>query len=270
MKSTLDIQPAIPVIEHNPVLRPLRHLVRAVWLQVLRRNEIWVVAILLGLYALGALVLRIVGIESAQTARFITGLGLQLGSVLTSLLVIVMAGRLLPLEVELRTIYPVLAKPVTRAQILLGKALPTWLSGVAALLLFSIATLAITPHLPYQHPWALAQALILKSAALVVLTVLVLWFSLWLPAAVAMLVTVALYFIGPTVVNMVVNHLPIPGAGKLSCLVPDFALLDHFQRYVDGGGPLGYVSFAGLLLYAAIWSLILWGLANRQFRRMTL
>ena len=115
---------------------------------------------------------------------------------LASLLVIFMGSRQMPLELELRTIYPVLAKPVTRTQVLLGKALPTWAVGAGALVMFSIVTLAMTPHLPYQQPEVLAQALALKIVALAMLTALTLWLSLWLPLGVTMLLAGALTFLG--------------------------------------------------------------------------
>src|SRR5690242_2419139 len=71
----------------------LRHLIRQVWLQALRCKEVYVVLILMGLYMLGALVLRVVGIETPQAARFVSGLGLQTGALLASLLVIFMGAR---------------------------------------------------------------------------------------------------------------------------------------------------------------------------------
>ena len=265
MDSAMELQSAIGPAGAS---RPLRHLIRAVWLQALRRNEIWVVGILLGLYVLGALVLRIVGIESAQTARFVTGLGLQLGSTLTALLVIVMGARQVPDEIEQRTIYPVLAKPVSRGQVLLGKGLPTWLAGVAAMLLFTGATLAIAPRLPYQTPGPLAQALMIKAASLAMLTGLVVWLSLWMPKAVSLVLCCALYFFGATSVNLIINasgHANV--VQYLGRLVPDFSLMDHFQRYVDGGGPLNGGQAAGLIVYGVAWTLVFGALAAARFRR---
>lgn len=57
-----------------------------------------------------------------------------------------------PQELELRTIYPILAKPVSRGQVIAGKAISVWLAAVAALALFSVVTLVIAPHITFQHP----------------------------------------------------------------------------------------------------------------------
>lgn len=250
-------------------LRPLPHLVRQVWIQAVRRNEIYVIAILLGLYAVGALVMRLIGIGSAQSARFITDLGLQLGSMLSSLLVILMGARQLAMELELRTIHPVLAKPVTRTQVLLGKSLPTWLTGVAAMTLFAVATLAVTPRLPYQRAGVMAQVFLLKSGSLAMLTALVFWLSLRLPLAVAALVAGLLYFLGAPFANMAA-HAAGAWAAPLAGCVPDFALLHQFNRYVDGGAPLSLSALAGYFAYAALWTAIFTALAVRRFARMRL
>lgn len=262
-------QPLAPA--PSPRLHPLPHLVRAVWLRALRRRELHVLLILMGLYILGALVMRVIGIDTPQTARFIRGLGLQLAGLLSAILVIVLAGRQVPEELELRTIYPVLARPVTRAQYLLGKAAPTFAAGLAALLLFVVFTLAVTPSLPYQHLAVLAQALALKAAALAMLTALALWLSLRLPSAVAMLAAGAVYFVGAPVANILAEA---AGAGLaarwLTGLIPNFPLLGHLQRFVDGGPVLGPAAFAGLVAYAALFTAIFAALALRRFNRMPL
>ena len=267
MYDSIQTAPPAPL----PRMWPIMHLMRGVWLQLVRRNEIYIVAILLGLYVVGALVLRIVGIESPQTARFIAGLGFQLGAALAALLVIAMGARQVPIELEARTVHPILAKPITRAQFLAGKALPTFLLGVCALVLFAIATLAITPRLPYQLTVVLFQALALGTAALAMLTAMIFWLSLWLPMGVAMLIGGALYFGGATLGNILIQA---TGTAKpmmlFSGLIPDFSLLDLFTRYVDGGAALRAIAFGGLMIYAALWTTIFSWLAIRRFRRMEL
>jgi ABC-type transport system involved in multi-copper enzyme maturation permease subunit len=266
--SQTALPPATIVRPDGRSLHPLPHLLRGVWIQTFRRREIYVGAILLGLYALAALVLRIVGIESPQVARFVAGLGLQLAALLAALLVIVMGVRSVAEELEQRTIYPILAKPVARWQFLAGKALPTFTIGVLALAVFTLTTLVIAPRLPYQQTAVLAQALALQSLALAMLTALVIWFSLRLPAGVAMLLAAALNFFGAWLANFLANR---GGAGRLfASLIPDFALFGQFQRYVDGGGALPPGLFLGLALYALAWTALFAGLAHSRFQRMPL
>ena len=214
--------------------------------------------------------MRIIGIGTPQAARFITDLGLQLGSLLASLLVIFMGARQLTMEIELRTIYPVLAKPVTRDQVLLGKMLPTWLMGVAAMALFTLATLALTPRLPYQHAGVLAQALLLKAGSLALLTALTAWLSLCLPAAVSILAAGLVFFLGAPALNMAVQFAGGGAIRALAGLLPDPALLQQFGRYVDGGAALSLAGLAGFVVYALLWTGIFGALASWRFRRMAL
>jgi len=250
-----------------PRWHPLRHMVRGVWRQSLRRNEITVVLILLALYLIGAIVLRVVGIDSDQTARFVTGLGLELGSWISALLVIVIGTRQIPVELEQGTLYPVLAKPVTRGQVLMGKAIPTWMLGATSMGLFLLVTLAVTPHLAYQQYSVLAQAVLCKALSLALLTALTICLSLWLPSSLAMLLGGAVCFLGSMALNAVAS---IPAGAWLGGLIPDFKLLEQFLRYVDGGAPLGLSPQLRLLAYAVLWTATLWGLANLRFRRKSL
>lgn len=250
-------------------LRPIPHLIRAVWIESLRRNEMWVLALMLGLYVIAALVLRIVGIESAQTARFIRGLGFDLGGLLASLLVIVTAARQLPTEIELRTIYPVLAKPVRREALLWGKALPTWALGVAALIVFSIATIALTPTLPQQSIAVLAAAILLKTLGLAMLTAMTMMVSLWIPPAVTMLICGVVAFGGQFAANLVAQACGhSPWGGCLASLWPDLSLLDQCQRFVDGGPMPAFGVLAGLIAYGALWTFVFAAAAFGRFRRM--
>ncbi len=252
-------------------LRPLPHLVRAVWLEALRRNEMWILALLLGLYAAAALVLRIVGIDSAQTARFIRGLGFDLGSLLATLLVVVTAARQMPTEIELRTIYPVLAKPVRREALLWGKALPTWMLGVAALAAFTVATIALTPALTHQSASALAAALLLKALALAALTAMTMAASLWMPPAVTMLVCGAVALGGQFAANWIAQACGRSVWGAcLASLWPDLSLLDQFQRFVGGGAPPAFGVLTGLAAYGVLWAFIFWTAAVGRFRRMSI
>jgi ABC-2 type transport system permease protein len=269
-------QPQIPDRSPSPVWL----LMRAVWLQSLRRNEFYVFVILLALYLIGGLVARLVNFnfaagtgpeaarQAAQNARFVAGLGLQMGSALSSLLVIVLGARQIPAELEQRTIYPVLAKPVTRGQVLLGKALPMWLLGMMAMLMFMAVTLAVTPRDEHQQVGVLLQALGAKGLALAMLTALVLWMSLWLPSGVAMLLAGATAFLGTTLANWLTGLGRAGGA--VAALIPDFKLFDQFLRFVDGGAPVEPALLARLMIYGGLWLLIFSGLALARFRRQPL
>jgi hypothetical protein len=132
-------------------------------------------------------------------------------------------------------------------------------------------TLALTPRLPYQHAAVLAQAFLLAAGALAMLTALVFWLALCLPPGVPLLVAGAVYFAGGSAANMAVQ---LAGGAAwtrtLAAAIPDFGMLNQFDRYVSGGAALGAGAFAGFMLYAALWTALFGALALRRFKRMAL
>ena len=60
------------------------------------------------------------------------------------LITIATAARQIPAERESRTIFPLLAKPVTRGQVILGKFLGCWLASGAALAVFYLFFAVVT------------------------------------------------------------------------------------------------------------------------------
>ncbi|MBI1785320.1 hypothetical protein HYR69_09270, partial [Candidatus Sumerlaeota bacterium] len=60
---------------------------------------------------------------------------------------------------------------------------------------------------------------------------------------------------------------PHPAFRVLLRFIPDFSLLDQFQRYVDGGPALGALAFAGCLLYGLLWFALFARLTLVIFRR---
>jgi len=73
----------------------------------------------------------------AEQVKFIKDFGLAAIMIFASLIAIVGTAQLLPLELDNRTIYPILAKPVYRAEFLLGK-----FAGMAVLLFLTIVLMS--------------------------------------------------------------------------------------------------------------------------------
>ena len=115
-------------------LRQMIAIVRLSFIELLRRND---------LYALLALAFTLMIPLSMASPFGAGGAGRYLDEVALllvwgfSLFIAVGAGsRLLPPEFANRTIYPLLAKPISRGRLLLGKYLGAMLSSSAAVLLF--------------------------------------------------------------------------------------------------------------------------------------
>ncbi len=76
--------------------------------------------------------------SNAEQIKFVKDFGLAVITVFGTLIAIVGTAQLLPLELENRTIYPILAKPVFRAEFLLGKYL-----GMIALLFLIVILMGL-------------------------------------------------------------------------------------------------------------------------------
>jgi len=101
---------------------------QAVWIETLRRKDLYVLAALLAALLLVFVSLDIFGVRSMVS--YIKEIGLLMTWVFAWILVIGVSVRQLPQEEKSGTIFPLLAKPVTRAELITGK----WLGalGVAA------------------------------------------------------------------------------------------------------------------------------------------
>lgn len=102
--------------------------------ELYRRKDFYV------LFVLTALITLLLGSVSffndPKIVRYLKEVCLLLIWVSSLVIAIGMAARQIPAERENRTIFPLLAKPVTRGQVVLGKFLGCWLACGVALVMF--------------------------------------------------------------------------------------------------------------------------------------
>jgi ABC-type transport system involved in multi-copper enzyme maturation permease subunit len=231
-------------------------LTRALFLEALRRREFYGLLLFMGLYLVGALIVRIVGIEDAATAAFVLNLGLSMAFFLGLLMTMLLAVRAVPEEIEARTIYPVLAKPLRRSDFILGKWFAAWLTGT-----FTTVVLLVLGWLPAPSAGDLSaatfvQGVILQLAALAMLAALGLVLSIFLPKAVNVVILVLLILAGHRIVSAVRGQLPEAFGWRVLDwvlrYVPDFGILNLVDRYTDGMPPLSASDFLLRVIYAGL------------------
>src|SRR5690606_30837975 len=127
------------------------------------------------------------------------GLGLSLSASFAAILVAAFASRQLPEEFENRTLYPLLAKPISRGEVLMGKFLGVLVIGVTSLLVFTLFCWLPVPRLADQSTVLLLQALFLRTVSLAMLAALVMALSVRLPAVLAAGLGLFWWFFGATV-----------------------------------------------------------------------
>lgn len=237
------------------MIRNLFLIAKTVWIQALRRKDIYVVMILALIFAFWVVVTRIVGIDSAATASFLMSLGLSVSYILAAVVTAGMASRQLPGEFESRSLYPLLAQPVTRGEVFLGKALGVSSLSVGVLLVLVPISYLPTPGDEEQRLAVLAQAVALQAVALCTLTFFAMMLSLFFPAAVSLLLSLAVFFVGATAINYVslmlgrIASVLGSAAERVFSVIPDFSIFNQIQRFVDAQPAITAPAFAGIVLY---------------------
>lgn len=253
---------------------------RIAWLELLRRKELYALGIMMA-GVLGALLsVKAYGLDGA--AGHIKELGLLLAWALSWALAVNVTARQIPQEESSGTIFPLLAKPLTRAEFLLGKWLGCWTVVCAATTAFYLlAALVAALRGGKFNPSALAQGLILHFAALAVISALALFFSTRLhrdaAATLTFVATISARIFVPAIPNLCMYEFGWRRTGLLILYyaLPHLELFDLRQRLVHGGAPAPGEAFILALLYGAALTaalLILAWLAyrNKRFSRGTM
>ena len=116
------------------MIRRITLVARTIFIEAIRRKEIYVIVLMTVALLFAASFMRFFDLKTLE--KFYTEVSLKVMSVATMLTVIVLGARQLPREFERRTIYPLLAKPISRLEFMLGKYLGVVSAGVFCLGLF--------------------------------------------------------------------------------------------------------------------------------------
>jgi Cu-processing system permease protein len=150
--------------------------------ELYRRKDFYV------LFVLTALITLLMGsvnlFHDAHIVRYLKEICLLLIWICSLVIAITLTARQIPMERESRTIFPLLAKPVTRSQVIVEKFLGCWLACAITLLVFYLffGVTAMTK----EHHWPLAnyfQAITLHWIMLGVVVAMALLGSLIFSAA---------------------------------------------------------------------------------------
>ena len=126
----------------------IRTLARASVLETVRRRDIYVVLILSVLMMLAGSTFRVLGVRDLET--ILKDVTLVVVNLMSTILCVMVSVRQLPEEIQRRTLYPLLARPIPRWQLVAGKFVgAAFMSEVTLLALTSIACLNLAlVHVP--------------------------------------------------------------------------------------------------------------------------
>lgn len=250
---------------------------RSVLTEAIRRKEIYAI-ILASMLLIGA-VMTVDFFQLQGLTKFYREIALKVMSFATALTVIVLAARQLPREFETRTIYPLLAKPISRLSFLAGKLLGVMLAASFCFALFMAIYVCGALYLGNRIPIALfAQYIYLQMLMMLILAALSFWLSMvaHLDAA----ITIGfIFYAASSVLTTAISFLYdyVSAVGKvalvvLNFIVPQLTLFDLSSKAVhaETWGPIGLTPMVVLTAYGLFFAAVYFALALLTFRRRAL
>lgn len=253
-------------------LRIWKAIARGVLIESLRRKDLWVIAILGFLIIIAASALGFFGVNGLEV--FIKDLAVTVLGLFSTIVAIVTSSRLLPDEIRNRTLYPLLARPISRFDFLVGKLLgavvATWI-GFLCLALLTCGALLIF-HVQFEL--VMLQYLVLKMMGLAMLCAVTLMMSTFMtPQAAA-----TMSFVFAFGSRLIVQGLFMANSGAspamrvlfkgINGILPQYSLFDMGSRAANlewGPAPLWVVG--ALLGYMVVYSGSMLVLSWSKFRR---
>jgi Cu-processing system permease protein len=248
-----------------------------VWREMLRKKDFYVLLVLLIALTLALFTVDTFGAENA--ARYVLDLGLLMIWIFSIVLTVVLSARQIPAEEKRGTIYALLAKPVSRMELLLGKWLGCWTASAAAtLIFFAFLTLVTILRGGALDPSALLQCWLLYVCLLAVVSALTLALSTRMTygasATTSLVVQGAVFALVPRIPVLVGYEQGLRRTLLIVIyyLLPHYELFDMRRRLVHEWGALPWTAFALVAAYAAALTtallLLAWlGYRGKHFKR---
>ena len=257
---------------------------RAIWLiaksvliEAVRRKEIYAIVLVATSLIVGALSLDFFHLEGLH--KFYRDVALKLMSIATALTVIVLAARQLPREFETRTIYPLLAKPISRLAFFTGKLLGVMLVAAFCFSLFMALFVIGTYLVGGSIPWGIfLQYIYLQMVMMLILATLSFWLSMVLNLDAAITVAVLLYALAATYTSVTTLIYDTVGAFEqklliiLTYAIPQLTLFDLSAKatHSEAWDVLSVSVLGQLTLYGSIFALFYFSLGMFSFSRRAL
>lgn len=251
----------------NTKLCQIGALVRVSLLELYRRKDIIVVLILGAVLLLPAAFVAPFGLNGAST--YFNEISLGMVWLFSIFIALGVSSRLFPYEFEKRTIYPLLAKPVSRGTVIIGRYLGALTAALSAFCLFFAAYVLLCGI--KQGVWfstVLLQAFILQAVMLALITAIGMTGSLLMTTSanvtLAVLVVFGMLFFGARLPVLAAAE---DGVGRVLlyivyALAPHIEFFDMRQRLIHEWPAVSWAVCAVVIAYAAFYSAACLFIAN--------
>jgi len=215
------------------------------------------------------------GVENIS--RYLKDVGFSLIILFSMIITISLSAKQIPSEIESKTVYPLLAKPISRTHFVLGKFLGSFFISTITFTIFYVFYLLVVFSKGEGTTLILAiQAYMLSVLLLAMLSSITICFSLFFTVPANITMVLMLYFF-ISWYSGILKNLIVSSTQKIAYfynvlyyLIPHFEFYDIKTRLVHIWGPLPFWVMAAIFLYTAIYvSFIIWT-ANIIFRKKTL
>ncbi len=243
-------------------------------LESFRRKDPYVVLILGLAIVLGAALFNQFGIEGLE--KFVKDVALTVTNVLCVVICVVAAARQLPDEIANRTLYPLLAKPVSRTTVFLGKYVGIGLMSSSVVVLFWVELQVIFLVFGVSSGVIFIQALYLRVLSMWLIAAVVMALSLFLTHGANVTVSLLLCLTMSTFANTILAvHSELEGGARrlaevVYWVVPHLELFDLSKKVIHAWPSIPVTAIAALTVYAAVYAALFIGLGCWRFRRIPL
>ena len=255
-------------------LRQVKALVKLSFLELWRRNDVF--ALVLLALALMVPLSMASPFGAAGASRYLDEMALLLVWGFSLFVALGAGQRLFRPEFESRTIYPLLAKPISRGRLLVCKYAGAVAAAWSALAFFYVLFVASVLFRGGCVSAELSQAVALHFALVALAVAVSLLGSLLLSAsanlALSSIVLVGMFFFGRRLPEYAEGLSPALAwlVKGIYAVAPHAEFFDMRQRLVHGWGPVDSAVFCAVLLYAAAYVAALLGFAALALKRKRL
>ncbi|MCC6697090.1 MAG: ABC transporter permease [Candidatus Hydrogenedentes bacterium] len=243
-------------------------------LESVRRKDPYVVLILAGVIVLGAGLMAQFGVEGLH--KFVKDVGLTVTTLFSIVICVTTAARQLPTEIENRTLYPLLGKPLSRTAFYLGKYLGVGILSSMVVVLFFLVVRVLLAILGIPVGTVFYQALYLRVLSMWFIAAGVLCLSLYLTqganVTISLLACLCMQLFAHSILYLhdTLTGIRLRLAETVYWLAPHLELFDLSKKVIHDWPPVPGWVIAVMTLYAILYTGLLLGIGCLRMRRMTL
>jgi len=228
--------------------------------ELYRRKDFYVLFVLTAVITL--LLASVNFFNDDKIVRYLKEICLLLIWISMLVIAIVTTARQIPAERESRTIFPLLAKPVTRGQVILGKFLGCWFAcGLALLIFYAFFTVVTCSREGHWPLGGYLQALWLQWMMLAIVIALALLGSLIFAAPSSNTTICFVVVAGILLLGGHLNAIALQQTEPLTSLIyavyfiiPQLEIFDVRDLVIHDQQLLGWLDCLGASLYAAVYT----------------